>query len=98
MACPLNCNDALNQDDQQHLLLCSAIKEKFTLTEIEELNKICYSDIYKSVEHQRAAVTTFTKLLEVRAVLLEGSCSTPTPTSESTLDTATQACLGGDGD
>ena len=98
MACPLNCNDALNQDDQQHLLLCSAIKEKFTLSEIEELNKICYSDIYKSVEYQRAAVTTFTKLLEVRAVLLEGSCSTPTPTSGSTLDTATQACLRGDGD
>ena len=96
--CPLNCNDSLNQDDQQHLLLCTAIKEELTLSEKEELRKICYSDIYKSMEHQRAAVKTFTKLLEVRAVLLEGNCCTPTPTSGSTLDTATQACQGGDGD
>jgi hypothetical protein len=98
MTCPLKCSTTRNEDDQQHLLDCSSIKKELAIREVEESKKICISDIYKSVEIQKAAVTTFRRILEVRAVLLEESCSAPTPTSGSTLATASRACQGGDGD
>ena len=98
MSCPLKCSHTNNEDNQQHLLHCMSIRRELTIVEVAEPEQIQYSDIYSSIQQQKAAIIVFTKHLEVREVLLERSCSTPTPTSGSSLDTATRACQGGDGD
>ena len=98
MSCPLKCSHTNLEDNQQHLLHCNSIHRELTIGEVADAEKIQYCDIYSSIQKQNAARIVFTKHLEVRQVLLERSCSTPTPTSGSSLDTATWACQGGNGD
>ena len=98
MSCPLKWYHTNNEDNQQHLLHCNSIHRELTIVEVAEVEQIQYCDVYSLIQKQKAAIIEFTKHLEVREVLLERSCSTPTPTSGSSLDTATRACQGGDGD
>ena len=68
MACRLKCADPNAIDSQQHLLLCSALKENIS----KEQDHIKYEDIFGSMEQQREAVLLLAKLLEARQELLEG--------------------------
>ena len=67
-ACRLKCTDPNAIDSQQHLLMCSVLKENIT----KEQNHIKYEDIFGNLEQQREAVLLLAKLLEARQEILEG--------------------------
>ena len=96
MTCPLKCNKT-SQDDQEHMLFCQSIFAQLKDTEAKAAQEIYYKDIYGSLENQKRAVEIFTRLLDVRSRLLQQETLT-TPTSGTTLDTATLASQGGGGD
>ena len=67
--CPLNCSDkSPQQDTQQHLLECSAIKleQSYSIAR----SKVNYNDIYGDIYEQKKAVTLFRALLDARNFIL----------------------------
>ena len=96
MACSLQWNNT-SQDEQEHLLFCKTIFAQLDKTEAVGAQKITYNDIYGTLQQQKDAVCIFIRLLDLQNRLLQKDTVT-TPTSETTLDTATLPSQGSDGD
>ena len=98
MFCPLNCKSPNQQDEQEHLLKCKRLISELNSEQSEIAQVVEYKYLFGNTHEQKAAVSIFMKLLEVRNRLLEENISATTPASGASLDTASQACQGSGGD
>ena len=97
MLCPLKC-DSTSEDVQEHILKCHVVLDQLQADEIEAAHFVEYNDVFGNTKVQKAAVKVFMRLLQVRSNLLEPTLNTSTPASGPSLDTASPASQGGNGD
>ena len=63
-------------DSQEHSLACFRIKQEYTVTEVNMLNSVKYSDIYGNESQQLMVTKMFQRILEIRQFLLDKTPAT----------------------
>ena len=96
MLCPLKC-DSTSQDIQEHILKCHVILDQLQAEELKAAQFVEYKHVFGNTQEQKSVVMVFIRLLQVRSYLLEPPSVTSPPASGTSLDTASPARQGSNG-